>query len=124
MNPELILSFFVMQGLAPAGTSVPVEALITSADALPAWARFTFQVYVIQQLQAEVNDCKAKLDECKHHHHEADQEFEALKKEIRIVFHTLKTRVADKPRSDRLLKELQERADIPNLIRLYAGDTD
>jgi len=124
MNPELILSFFVMQGLAPAGTSVPVEAILTSADALPAWARFTFQVYVIQKLQEEVNNCKTELDEFKKHHDEADQKCEALKKEIRILFQALKTRFGDRLQNDRVVRELQKRTDIPNLIKLYAGATD
>jgi len=124
MNPELILSFFVMQGLAPAGTSVPVEAILTSADALPAWARFTFQVYVIQKLQEEVNNCKTELDELEKHHDEADQESETLKKEIRILFQTLRTRFEDSPQYSRVVKELQKRTDIPNLITLYAGATD
>jgi len=86
MNPELILSFVLMQGLAPAGTSVPVEAVLTSADAMPAWARFTFQVFVIQKLQEEVNACKAELDKCREHHEESHEKSRQLKEEIRTLF--------------------------------------
>jgi len=108
MNPELILSFVLMKGLSPPGTSVPVEAVLTSADAMPAWARFTFQVFVIQKIQEELDRCKVELDECRKHHHESHVEFGELKKEMRTFLN-----------NPIVKSELLQRTDLPKLIELH-----
>jgi hypothetical protein len=123
MNPELILSFLLMQGLSPPGTSVPVEAVITSADGLPAWARFTFQVFTIQRLQEELNQRQQELAELREHHAECEDQLDSLKKEIRILFDVARTEVAKKHRHsyDRFVGELVSRPDLPLLVGLYTN---
>jgi len=121
MNPELILSFFVMQGLAPAGTSVPVEAVLTSADAMPAWARFTFQTHLIQGLQADLNKCKADAEELRTHHTESHEKSAVLKKEIVTLFQTLRGELGCDPGFHKVVGSLVARGGLPTLTAMYAS---
>lgn len=122
MNPELLLSFALMQGLAPAGTTVPVEAVLTSADAMPAWARFTFQVYLLQKLQEELAATKAQLADLRTHHAQSHTECAALKTEIKTLIGALRERFEGKARFEATLQELRARPDLARLVEIADAD--
>lgn len=119
MNPELLLSFAIMQGLAPAGTTVPVEAVFTSADAMPAWARFTFQVHLTQRLQEDLATSKRALTELRTHHDESHERTAALKSEMKVLFRAIHETFESKPKYAALVAELRTRPDLAHLVELY-----
>lgn len=122
MNPELLLSFAVMQGLSPAGTVVPVEALFTSADAMPAWARFTLQVHLIQSLQADLDACLERSAELGKHHEESHQRAAAFEVEVRTLCRVMHDCFKNTRGYADAVRDLRRRPELARVVALYDAE--
>jgi hypothetical protein len=123
MNPELLLSFAVMQGLAPAGSTVPVEAIFTSSDAMPAWARFALQVHLVQSLQADLQTCRAKSADLAKHHHESHEKTAAFEAEVRTLCRVVHDCLKNVPGYHEAVAQLRTRGDMTRVFALYDAET-
>lgn len=112
MNHEVLMSFLLMQSLGPAGTKIPPEAVLTASDDIPAWARFTFQVKALQDLQAET-------DRLRHHHNETHEKLTAMTADRDAVSAELRALATELKANPNLLNRLRESGKYPTLARFH-----
>jgi hypothetical protein len=111
MNPEVLMSFLLMQSLSPAGSTIPPETILTASDDVPAWARFTFQVKTLQDVQAE-------KDRLLRHHQESHAKLDALAAERAALRQELQALIVDQKVKPELIARLRESGKYPALSKL------